>query len=653
MIKTSNSSLFNYFKLALLLLFILGNGIYFSKTYYHQTDIIISATIQNGETFQLFYDSGDGFNENESIIKHLKPKPEKQDLHFSLPGKKIFQLRIDPTNRKENFDLHSITVKTLNSTSVYAGATLMPYIIHKNDISDITPSTDGVNVTVNGNDPYIIFSKFLNLQDELSIKYKLLYSFLAAILLFFIYFLSTLQRIHTAFFFLTENFSRSFDTQTYLAYTTPLLLLLVFIIPNLQTPDAEAHFLKAYSLSEGHMAIHTENARNSGGYVDANVLEYIRNTVMMRSDRNAKHNQKILNNVETLHFSNKRVYAEFPGSSYYIPLIYLPQTFTIKIGKLIDATIHNTYTTARIVNVLMTLAIIVYALKFLSFGREFVWAVLLLPMTLSQISGIGIDGIIYALSLLFLSLFTYALDQKNPWKLGHIMLSWFVLSLLIATRPSFFVFGFLLLAIAIYRKSYKDFFIMGVFAIGVLLWTLYALNHVVDHRIPREITTSEQLQLFVESPSIFFSVLKNTISDPNILISYFKMFVGVLGWLDTPLPAISYYVAIPFLFLALIASSSSNYSAPFFSTMLLCLILIASFIIIIFLLWISWTPLSSSVVIGVQGRYFIPLAFGLGIVLSGTLNYRQSIHKFYYLTLRLWIVALYVTLPFFLWGRYW
>ncbi len=91
---------------------------------------------------------------------------------------------------------------------------------------------------------------------------------------------------------------------------------------------------------------------------------------------------------------------------------------------------------------------------------------------------------------------------------------------------------------------------------------------------------------------------------------YFVSFVGQLGWLDTDLPHAYFYMAVTMLFIAGLAAAVGM---PPERTSTRSRFLIAGAILIgaagVFgIQYLTWTVPGASIVEGVQGRYFLPLA---------------------------------------------
>jgi uncharacterized membrane protein len=94
---------------------------------------------------------------------------------------------------------------------------------------------------------------------------------------------------------------------------------------------------------------------------------------------------------------------------------------------------------------------------------------------------------------------------------------------------------------------------------------------------------------------------------------YFAGMVGVLGWLDTPMPP-TYYLAIALVLLAACLAELAHGGIVRKSATALLLVSPLAALAAIFLIeYLTWTWVGAPAIYGVQGRYGIPLAIAAGV----------------------------------------
>lgn len=119
------------------------------------------------------------------------------------------------------------------------------------------------------------------------------------------------------------------------------------------------------------------------------------------------------------------------------------------------------------------------------------------------------------------------------------------------------------------------------------------------------ISVSGQISFISANPLEYMGILLNTIWGNY---HYFLvMFVGNFGRLDTPLPNILVYIFI--IVLSLVSILDKSKVNIVLKQKLISLIILSIVFISIFTLeFITWTPVGSATIAGIQGRYFIPVA---------------------------------------------
>ena len=89
---------------------------------------------------------------------------------------------------------------------------------------------------------------------------------------------------------------------------------------------------------------------------------------------------------------------------------------------------------------------------------------------------------------------------------------------------------------------------------------------------------------------------------------YFQRFVGVLGWLDNPIPSSLIKSFLCILLVNALLTGNRKFRLSLRDKMILLVTFIAGLLAVETAIYLTWTPVGGSIVEGVQGRYFIPLA---------------------------------------------
>jgi uncharacterized membrane protein len=123
------------------------------------------------------------------------------------------------------------------------------------------------------------------------------------------------------------------------------------------------------------------------------------------------------------------------------------------------------------------------------------------------------------------------------------------------------------------------------------------------------------------------------------------MFVGIIGWYDGFLPA---PFVIGYLILLILASWSSDdrpaLPPPFHAALIILPLFILIFLIIAILSYLYWTEVGRSLIYGINGRYLIPVAPAILMLLCSTFRQLPDKWRIHWASSRLNVLAVLVSL---------
>lgn len=434
-------------------------------------------------------------------------------------------------------------------------------------------------------------------------------------------------------------------------------ILMSIIVPTAQVPDEPAHFeqiVSEWGLSEYY-----------SGY-----LEYINNIqageMMGHSDvkmdvskfKKNLNNRFDVNGMLKIHFHfNVSIIKHFPMAIGLIIgiLLKLPVYFSVQLAEL--GAIIFFVVMGRI------------SLKIMPIKRELLCAIMLLPMSLQQCSSINYDAVLLPLCY-FLIAFILNLryrEAKVKWK--DILGVCVVMFCIMVIKLPYVMLGLLIFTI---RKEKYDLkigsryelvslifkykFVPVILSIFMIFFGLYIMRN--NYYIKVIIASVKNLKQYLK---IFHNTL-NTYGD-----EYKKSFIGKFGWMDCEVSD----TFMNFIFLSLlIFAQKKNENIKENSSYLRIRILSAMSFISIFILvvtvMITWSftmkginvtenvnSISKglnhlNVIEGVQGRYFLPVAFCGYMVVSQILKLKNiAVYSIIY-----YLVVFGQTLNLLI-GRYW
>jgi uncharacterized membrane protein len=390
-----------------------------------------------------------------------------------------------------------------------------------------------------------------------------------------------------------------------------LLLSAVFtaaIIPPFQSPDEFDHIKRAYLLSKAKVTLDApiDDASGlrttSGGMIDTGLLSYMAIYTQYTFKPDRKVSLEAVARANKISWSGLKIFSGAPGTGYYFPIIYAPQALGLAIGEALSLTIDASYRLARLSTIFITILLLFIAFRLFN-PPIVVMGLLILPMSLFQISSASLDGISNATAILGISAFARFVLQKPKacllWILSATVL------IVASSRAHLVAMLTLVFGTFFYTKEKKSIFAGLFLSFALATWILLAVNATVDLRVAIGLSTSELLAFYANNPLSLIEVLRNTFSHFDLLKFYAESFIGILGWLDAPFREGNYHIFYALIIFALVASVRLHGSKGVWGARALLLAgALGSALIVFLALLITWTPHPASVVLGVQGRYF-------------------------------------------------
>lgn len=415
---------------------------------------------------------------------------------------------------------------------------------------------------------------------------------------------------------------------TYLRILVVSLLLtacamLSFIIPPMQSPDEHDHIKRACLLGRGVFLLESKQGQSSGGEVDSGLLAFM---AAFPPRLPGMSEEKVLAAGKIV-WTGERVFDSAPGTGYYLPLIYVPQTAALIIGEGFGLTIEHSYRLARLFALLATVALIYIGLGLYP-ASPLLIALLALPMSLFQFSCASIDGISLGLTVFSVAAFM-RISECRQYTSTWLFISLTTAVLLLATSRLQASPMFALLFAACFSIRRWQFAVLATAALGFFLtWTLLSMTNTVDLRVANTRPPAEIAIYYLQHPLSLMDVLGATLADPSQKIMYLQSFLGVLGWLDAAFSGQLY--TLIFLLLGTIGAFSLSLSSVenWWPQRLLLLVLsLASVALIFFALLVTWTPHPATVIMGVQGRYFIIPAVMAAYAIGGNKGVSEGLMR--------------------------
>ena len=380
---------------------------------------------------------------------------------------------------------------------------------------------------------------------------------------------------------------------------------LSFFIPPFQSPDEFEHVTRAYLFGKGVIVLEAPKDEVSGGFIDSGLARYMDVFRPLPFNPDRKISESELDASKQIEWTGTTEFKRAPGMAFYFPAIYSIHTLGLLIGEHLNLSVDATYKFTRILLLLAICGILYFSFQLYQ-PPYLVMALLVIPMSLFQLSSASLDGIATAISIFIISAFLYIAknrEQSAAWLFCALLIAWFLVA---SSRIQQFSLILLVASCGYFMRKPRYFFLTLLAALVVIIWQIIAVSTSVDGRVKLGAPTSVIVSWYLNNPLDFVVVLKTTLSSSETWRSYLSSFFGMLGWLDTPFVGKEYiYLLGLTALIALCSMTFRNLLMHLEARLLLVICAVGSILLIYFALLVTWTPHPAVVVHGVVGRYFL------------------------------------------------
>ncbi len=395
-------------------------------------------------------------------------------------------------------------------------------------------------------------------------------------------------------------------------------LFMALVTPPFQAPDENTHFLRAFQLLEGRL-IAQRRGEHVGGLLPLSLystwarFQYIPFHPLTKASMNMLR-QDLWQPVAM----EPRCFIRFSNTAIYTPVVYLPQMAGMVLGRATIGSALGMMYLGRLANLACWIMLIYLAIRT---TPVFKWAVVLIglmPMALFLGASLSADVTTNALAILLVAVILRTrLAEAGPMSLKERILVLAMCMLLSVSKQIYC--PLVLLIVLIPRESFggrnrKLVYCGIVLAASVVLtlaWAYIIRDILVGGPVAKP---DEQMSYVLSQPWGYAATYVRTLLKEGVL--NVLQFVGFLGWLDTRLPNWIYMSYPAMLVLAGLTGSGGRTILSLRSKLLILSLCLFECLLISTLQYVTWSPLKHDVIAGVQGRYAIPLALPLLLVLS-------------------------------------
>jgi uncharacterized membrane protein len=235
----------------------------------------------------------------------------------------------------------------------------------------------------------------------------------------------------------------------------------------------------------------------------------------------------------------------------------------------------------------------------------------LMPMTLFLGASVSPDALLIGAAFLFIAV---CLDLALTPERKVRLIDFWVLSLLLVVigfmKPGYSVFWILILIILAkrfavpWRKAGAVVMLFMIAFIPILLWQM--MTPTVGQYTRSNQGVTPQINYILTNPALFMGDLLKNFTAQWLYVG--RQFIGVLGWLDTPLPNYVYLVYAAAMFVIPLLDSNADINLPWSARLLGIGLYFAGFLGLLFVFYLTKSETGASVFHPIQGRYLLPLS---------------------------------------------
>ena len=309
----------------------------------------------------------------------------------------------------------------------------------------------------------------------------------------------------------------------------------------------------------------------------------------------------------------------------------------ITIARLLNLSGVMTFYAGRMANLLFLVLVLRYLMKRLPFGKSALYAVVAIPMMLQVAATYSYDVTTFCFVALFVTrVLEMAYTERKVTK-RDVSLCAFYGALMAPSKMVFLPLLFCALLIPGRRLSKnratarrRKALIIGAGIASALLVTLAVGLLGADSSLRKiaESNTTKKMLSWVNEPAYTVSWILSSFDEfiamyfrTLVVLAdhyFFTMFGSSLGWMD--IPVMHVYCLVCFVLIILAAHIREEKldiqtvgMGPRIWVGLLCA---ASLALTMLAMLLSWTPVSYDYIVGVQGRYFLPLLVPIALLMT-------------------------------------
>lgn len=428
--------------------------------------------------------------------------------------------------------------------------------------------------------------------------------------------------VYVIFISIYLRYRKNIKVENIFLITIPVICLFYIIcMPTFKNHDEIYHWYRAYEVSTGKL-MEEVDGDTLGTILPQSISDVT--TDDWQSITYAKVMDSL--NAELDKENTALLYSE--TSAVYSFVQYIPQAIGIFITRIFTDKVLLLAYGGRIINMVFSIILIYFAIKKIPFGKKILLLLSFIPIAIEGFSSLSPDAMTISMAFFYIAyILSLAFSKENHIIDGKKIAILTVLSIIMAMCKIVYLPLILLLFIIPKEKfknekKIKNIFIIGAIAVVLnLIWLMVAgiyLSHF------REGDSSIQVISILTNP---IKYLQNCLYTVNLNGQdyIYSMFGGELGWgelvqLNSTVP----YILCFILIWITITDQTIKDKFKLYQKVWITIAAIAVVGLIFTSLYVQWTTIGSDSVLGIQGRYFIPILPLVALLIGSQLKVKTD-----------------------------
>ncbi|HCS38409.1 MAG TPA: hypothetical protein DIW44_02345 [Anaerolineaceae bacterium] len=392
----------------------------------------------------------------------------------------------------------------------------------------------------------------------------------------------------------------------------PLIILIVGLILVVITPiganfDEETYIARIYEMASGYVMPNSYIGTQENYPLELFSNSYRQDVNYWPIDGPTWLDQ-VKDRIDWENIENEQL-IKYKTRAVYFPTLFVIQAIIMRvIGFSLNTPIVFIYYVIRFSYLILYILLVYFALRFIPFGKWVLGVMTVGPMALISATAVSPDPIIFGVCFLFIAWILFLI--KNSHSLisnKHLIITCALILTIGMLKPNYIFLLFLLLALPyqgyLKKKDVVILLVACVLSVGISLWWSYMASQVIINELNAASDSTSRFWSLFQTPQVFIKSLMLTIY--KNIVPFIRETIGVSGYGYWHLPTLLYVLYPAVVLISFFIEENHNYLTRN-QKLIFWLTGFINFLVIFVLLFIANTPINSSTIVGVQGRYFIP-----------------------------------------------